>query len=298
LPNAASNTGWGGRLADVTAAGNSLLGIPGVLSVSGDALFTIGQTSVPLALPGDGGNGLSGDFESAAGRVRYAAVQQLLEIDREPTLVAKAADVMQLALKSAKAINDAVGTGPQPVQDAFAGNYSDLGSQLQRVATLIAARDVLGVSRHVFFCSMGGFDTHSSQRAGQDGLLAELGDGLAAFQQAMEALGVAPQVTAFTMSEFNRTFRVNANDGTVHAWGSHQFVLGGAVRGGTFYGRFPTLALDGPDDAGSEGQWIPTTALDQFGATLARWFGVPAGSMARVFPNLGNFGVQDLGFLA
>jgi uncharacterized protein (DUF1501 family) len=298
VPNGLANTGWGGRIADLTAAGNSVLGIPGVLSVSGDALFTIGQTSIPLALPGDGGNGLSGDYESDAGRIRYAALQKLLTVDRDPVLVAKAADVMDLALKSAKAINDAVGTVPDAVQNAFSGNYTDLGAQLARVATLIAARDVLGVNRHVFFCSMGGFDTHSSQASEQGDRLSELGPSLAAFQAAMDGLGVAPQVTAFTMSDFNRTFRVNANAGTDHAWGSHQFVLGGAVKGGTFYGTFPTLALNGPDDAGTEGQWIPTTSLDQFGATLARWFGVPAASLPQVFPNVTAFASADLGFLA
>ena len=297
VPNALSNTGWGGRVADLTAAGNSLLGIPGVLSVSGDALFTIGQTSIPLALPGDGGNGLSGDYESDAGKIRYAALQKLLTIDRESTLVAKAADVMTLALKSAKAINDAVGNVPQAVQTAFQSVYSDLADQLARVATLVAARDVLGVNRHIFFCSMGGYDTHSSQRSEQGDRLSELGPALAAFQRAMDGLDVAPQVTAFTMSDFNRTFRVNANEGTDHAWGSHQFVLGGAVKGGTFYGTFPTLVLDGPDDAGNEGQWIPTTSLDQFGATLARWFGVPAAGVAQVFPNVGAFAPTDLGFL-
>jgi uncharacterized protein (DUF1501 family) len=297
VPNALANTGWGGRMADLTAAGNSVLGIPGVLSVSGDALFTIGQTSIPLALPGDGGNGLSGDYESDAGRIRYAALQKILTVDREPILVAKAADVMDLALRSAKAINDAVGTVPGAVQDAFSGNYTDLGAQLARVATLIAAKDVLGVNRHIFFCSMGGYDTHSSQRGEQGDRLSELGPSLAAFQAAMDALGLAPQVTAFTMSDFSRTFRVNANEGTDHAWGSHQFVLGGAVKGGTFYGTFPALVLDGPDDAGTEGQWIPTTSLDQFGATLARWFGVPAASLTQVFPNVTAFPSADLGFL-
>jgi uncharacterized protein (DUF1501 family) len=298
LPGAIANTGWGGRVADVTAAGNSLLGIPGVLSVSGDSLFSIGRTSIPLALPGDGGNGLAGDYDTPAGRIRYDALQKLLTVDRDSTLVSKAADVMALALKSAKAINEAVGTVPAPVEAAFQGVYSGLADQLARVATLIGARGALGVNRHVFFCSMGGYDTHSSQRSEQGDRLAELGPALAAFQRAMEGLGVAPQVTAFTMSDFSRTFRVNANEGTDHAWGSHQFVLGGAVNGGTFHGTFPALVLDGPDDAGNEGQWIPTTSLDQFGATLARWFGVPAAGLADVFPNIGAFPSADLGFLA
>ena len=116
-------------------------------------------------------------------------------------------------------------------------------------------------------------------------------------QRALDALGVAAEVTTFTLSDFNRTFRVNANAGTDHAWGGHQIVMGGAVKGGTFYGTFPTLAIGGPDDAGDEGQWIPTTALDQVGATLARWFGVPPADLPQVFPNLGAFATPDLGFL-
>jgi uncharacterized protein (DUF1501 family) len=145
---------------------------------------------------------------------------------------------------------------------------------------------------------MGGYDTHASQRGELWRRCDELGPALAAFQRALDALGVAAEVTTFTLSDFNRTFRVNANAGTDHAWGGHQFVMGGAVKGGTFYGTFPTLAIGGPDDAGDEGQWIPTTALDQVGATLARWFGVPPADLPQVFPNLGAFATPDLGFLA
>jgi len=108
---------------------------------------------------------------------------------------------------------------------------------------------------------------------------------------------VADKVTTFTLSDFGRTFRINANAGSDHAWGNHHFVLGGSVRGCAFYGRFPALAMGGPDDAGDDGQWIPTTAIEQYGATLAKWFGVPAASLPQVFPNLQAFAAKDLGFL-
>lgn len=298
VPGALVNSGWGGRVADRTAAGNAELAIPGVISLDGDALFTVGETSIPLALPGDGGNGLAGDLDTPNGRLRLDAMRRLLALERTNTLVAKSADVMDLALRSAETVQNAINADLPAVDAAFQGVGSGLADQLRRVATLIAGREALGVKRHLFFTAMGGYDTHESQRGELWRRLDELGPALAAFQRALDALGVAAQVTTFTLSDFSRTFRVNASNGTDHAWGSHQFVLGGAVKGGTFYGTFPTLAIGGPDDAGDEGQWIPTTSLDQMGATLVRWFGVPATELAGVFPTLPAFPQADLGFLA
>ncbi|MEP7181414.1 MAG: DUF1501 domain-containing protein [Betaproteobacteria bacterium] len=296
VPGALATTGWGGRVADARNAGNMVFGIPGVISLAGDALFSIGATSIPLALPGDGSNGLVGDLESPSGRLRYDAMKRLLQVERDSTIVARAADVMSLALASAEKINAVFNGEVAAVDTAFRGVNSGLAQQLSRVATLIAGRFELGVSRQIFFCAMGGFDTHASQRSEHGDRMRELGTALAAFQRATEALGVSPQVTAFTLSDFGRTLRVNANAGTDHAWGSHHLVLGGAVKGGTLYGRFPTLALAGPDDAGDEGQWIPTTALDQYGATLASWFGVPAAALSQVFPRIQAFATPTLGF--
>jgi hypothetical protein len=72
--------------------------------------------------------------------------------------------------------------------------------------------------------------------------------------------------------------------------------MGGAVNGGKMYGTFPTLtlALAGPDDSGSNGRWVPSTASSQYAATLAQWFGVPANQLGTVFPYIGNFGVNNL----
>jgi uncharacterized protein (DUF1501 family) len=153
----------------------------------------------------------------------------------------------------------------------------------------------MGPGRQVFFCSMDGYDTHSSQDWTHWNLLSQLSAALGAFDAAMIELGISNQVTAFTQSEFNRTMQSNGS-GSDHAWGSHQLVSGGAVRGG-IYGQMPTFAFGGPDDANSRGVWIPTTATAQFGATLGRWFGASSADLAWAFPNLANFTSSDLGFM-
>ena len=171
-----------------------------------------------------------------------------------------------------------------------------LGSQLRMAARLIAARGALGMRRQTFFCSLGGFDTHGDdQLARQQQLLGELSAAIGAFQAATEQLGVGDKVTLFTASDFSRTFASNGQ-GSDHAWGSHHLVVGGAVRGGAVYGAFPTLSVGGPDDAGN-GCWIPTTSVDQYAATLARWLGVGASDLPTVLPNIGRFASSDLGML-
>ena len=99
------------------------------------------------------------------------------------------------------------------------------------------------------------------------------------------------------MSDFSRTFQPNSNTGSDHAWGSHHIVLGGAVNGGQIYGKFPTLALAGPDDSGSNGRWVPTTSTVQYASTLAQWFGVSVAQLPQVFPNIGAFSTNNLGFV-
>jgi uncharacterized protein (DUF1501 family) len=131
----------------------------------------------------------------------------------------------------------------------------------------------------------------------QGALLAAISPALNAFYQATQELGVASNVTTFTMSDFSRTFQPNSNRGSDHAWGSHHIVLGGAVKGGQMYGTFPTLALCGPDDSGSNGRWVPTTGSVQYAATLAQWFGVSQAQLPMIFPNIGSFGSNNLGFV-
>jgi len=171
-----------------------------------------------------------------------------------------------------------------------------LGAQLQQVAQVIHVANYLGMSRQIFFCSLGGFDTQGGELEAHNQLYPQLSQAIAAFYAATQELGVAQNVTAFTESDFSRTFQPTTTDGSDHAWGSHHLVTGGAVQGGQIYGAFPTFQLGGPNDTDTRGRWIPTTSIDQYGATLASWFGIPDTALPTVFPNFANVGSAKIGF--
>lgn len=294
VSSGSSATGWGGRIADTMPAA----GFPVVTSISGSAIFASGAASSPLALPPAGGLALQGFANTAAGRARSEAFQAILAADPGNAYAKATGEVTARALSLSGLVNPILTATTSSVPAHFAGLTSGVAQQLQVVARLIEARAQTGAKRQVFFVSLGGFDTHSNELATLDTLLGQLSPALGAFHEATVALGVANQVTTFTLSDFGRTLKPASGAGTDHAWGNHHLIFGGAVRGGAMYGRYPTLALGGPDDAEAEGRWIPTTSVEQYGATLARWFGVDEAGLASVFPNLGRFATADLGFLS
>jgi uncharacterized protein (DUF1501 family) len=173
-----------------------------------------------------------------------------------------------------------------------------LASQLQTVARVIGGRSALGARRQVFFVSIGGFDTHDAQRVNQGNLMTRLGQALEYFDRLLAgpSVNALNEVTLFTASDFGRTLTSNG-DGTDHGWGAHHFVTGGAVRGKDVYGRFPVIGVNTDDDVG-QGRLLPAVSVDQYAATLARWFGLTASQLDEVFPNLRNFPMVDLGFMA
>jgi uncharacterized protein (DUF1501 family) len=174
-----------------------------------------------------------------------------------------------------------------------------LAVQLQTVARIIGGRSALGVRRQVFYVNLGSFDSHDFQRTNQADLLAKLAHAMAYFDNMMgnlQGTDMRKQVTLFTASDFGRTFASNG-DGTDHGWGSHHFIMGGAVKGKDIYGSMPVTGLGHTLDVGS-GSLLPTTSVDQYGATLASWFGLSATQIADVFPNIGNFSNRNLGFMA
>ena len=297
ISNSAAGTGWGGRIADAVSSYNATSGFPVVTSLNGTVLFTTGTTIAPLSVPVSGSFALSGYSTSAASKARLAAVNALLAQDSSNVFVGSANRIGTQALALSSTVNPILANTNSTVAPIFANLTTNTAKQLYQVAKLIEARAATGAKRQIFFVSLGSFDTHNDQLKRQSDLFAELSPALKAFYDATVALGVGGQVTTFTLSDFGRTFQPASGGGTDHAWGSHHFILGDAVKGGAMYGQYPTLALGGPNDAEKEGRWIPTTAVDQYGATLARWFGVAPAQLAGVFPNLGRFPTSDLGFL-
>lgn len=296
VSSGASRSGWGGRIADQVAPQSPAF--PVITSIAGASLFIAGNATSPLALPASGGLALQGFGTGTAANARLAAMQSILAADRSNAYVKATGDITAHALALSAVVNPILASTTSEVAPIFAGQTSSIAQQLLQVAKLIEARAQTGARRQVFFVSLGGFDTHNNELATLTTLLGQLAPAMRAFYDATVKLGVANRVTTFTLSDFGRTFQPASGAGTDHAWGNHHLVLGDAVRGGDFYGRFPVLALAGPDDAEREGRWIPTTSVDQYGATLARWFGVPAPGIAAVFPNLARFPTADLGFLA
>lgn len=284
-------TGWGGRIGDRVLSLNGSATFPMIVSGGGDGLFVSGMDALSLGIDPNSGFQLEGFDSSPEATARLTGLRQALLVDTDHTLIGAASAITRRALDAQGMLNQALAT---PVRTTFPD--TDLGAQLRIVAHIIAGRSLLGVRRQIFFCAQGGYDTHSDEMNTHVQLYTELSRAMGAFYAATTELGVASQVTTFTLSDFGRTFKPNT-DGTDHGWGSHQLIMGGAVRGGDFYGTFPTLALAGPNDADEEGRWIPTTAVDQYAATLASWFGVSAGDIPLVVPNIGRFSSANLGFM-
>lgn len=290
------NAGWAGKVADKLGPTlNSGALFPPILSVAGNSIFTTGDVTRPFTMSPGSTPGAQGFDSSAASQARFLATQQLLTLDTGISLVQAASTVTGQSIQQGALLANALKNIPA-IQTVFPSN-NGLASQLKQVAQVIAARSALNIHRQIFFCSIGGFDTHSDQVGTQANLLKSLSQAMAAFYQSTVELGVANSVSTFTLSEFSRTFQPGSNAGTDHAWGGHQVVMGGAVKGNAIYGTFPTLALGGPDDTGNNGRWIPTTSVDQFAATLATWFGVANTDLPSIFPNLANFPTSNLGFM-
>jgi uncharacterized protein (DUF1501 family) len=291
IPNQPPQTGWGGRVADLLRALNGTSQISMCMSLGGANTFEVGSVVTPFQVSAGGGIALGG-YSSSAADPASEALRTLLQESYGNLFQGSYRDILQRALDANQLLSNAL-AGLPPLATKFPN--TGLGQQLNTIARLIQARQTLAQQRQVFFCATGGFDTHGGQIAAQTQLLQEVSDAVAAFYAATVELQVQNSVTAFTASDFGRTFLSNGS-GSDHGWGSHHLIVGGAVQGGRIFGRVPTLAVGGPDDT-TEGRWIPSTSVDEYSATLAKWFGVGASDMPTVFPNLGQFNTPDLGFM-
>jgi uncharacterized protein (DUF1501 family) len=316
IPDQAPITGWGGRVADLLNATSNPSGqISMSVSLNGINTFEVGNIVSQYQISTAGAITLGGSLMgSTAGNSARARTFKDITGLPHPNLQRTAyADVLERAIATGELLNAAIAS-TATATDVPAGTFvwntpfpnTGTGNQLKMIARTIAARGpaAFNMSRQIFFCSIGGFDTHTSQvtlsplnplTGTHTNLLNEVSEAMYAFQRAMEQLGVPDSVTTFTASDFSRTLPTNSQ-GSDHGWGSHHVIMGGAVNGHRTYGRLPEFTINGPDDTGT-GRWIPTTSVDQYSATLAKWFGVDPGNMGDVFPNLNRFPSSDLGFM-
>jgi uncharacterized protein (DUF1501 family) len=298
VPDQPFTTGWGGRLADIVNALNSNSKISMSVSVAGQNSFQVGNVVSQFAVNPSGAAVLSGTGTSGISGLRTSAQQNILNQQEQNLFEAAFGGTTTSAIADSQLLNSILKSAPKL---ATVFPTTSVGSQLQMIAQMIGAAPQLGLTRQVFFASLGGFDLHSDQLGAHATLFTQLSQALSAFSAATTELGVPNQVTTFTASDFSRTFNTNGtNDGTAgsdHGWGSHHLVMGGAVNGGDIYGQVPLLELGGPEDTG-RGRWIPTTSVDQYSATLASWFGVSASNLPVVLPNIGRFASSNLGFMA
>jgi uncharacterized protein (DUF1501 family) len=305
VPDLPFKTGWGGRTADLLNSFNANSQVSMSVSLNGINSFQVGGTVTQLNVNPASATAPKGGpvvFSSTTGTnnaARYAAQKDLFAGTNANLFATAFGGLSKEAIDTSELLGSVLAAAPN-LATAFPA--TTLGNQLKTIAYLISVASNLNLKRQVFFARVGGWDTHADQVDEVDkalgahaDLLRQVSQAMSAFYSATVELGCADRVTAFTSSDFGRTYSSNG-DGTDHGWGAHHLILGGAVKGGDIYGKMPTLTIGGPDDT-SNGRWIPTTSVDEYGATLARWFGVSDTNLSIAFPNIGRFAKPNLGFL-
>ena len=327
IPDQPPTTGWGGRVADLLNSVQPNTPISLMVSLAGANTFEVGNivSSYSVSTSGAVSLSLPGTPSGGASTNRLPTLMNILGLPYTNLQAQAYASVAEQAINTGALLNNAISNTasatfwsnafPVKITPPEGGTpfTSTLSPQLEMVARLIAAGNTplaqggFGMKRQIFFCQVGGYDLHTGQtnytandpsdvlQGAHTNLLAELSQSVYAFQRAMEQLGLGNQVTSFTCSDFSRTFPSNG-EGSDHGWGSHHLIFGGAVKGQKTYGQFPVQTVNGPNDTNT-GRWIPTTAIDQYFATLATWFGIDADNLATVFPNLSRFPSSNLGFV-
>lgn len=330
VPDQISRTGWGGRSVDKMKEELVRQGIPSgsismSVSMAGSNTWEVGDVVNQFQISTAGAvtfTNYSGTRKTLMDKILRdpgaAGGDALLDAERTNLTLRDFRNINERALLNGAALSTAltrlttgnpdaaIGTAINtafgiPATVASYNNLSNLEQQLHTIARIIAERNFLGMRRQIFFCSLGGFDTHGDQPLAHNNLLASVSQAMAKFHAATQALAIPEKVTTFSISDFGRTFKSNGL-GTDHAWAGHHMIMGGAVAGGKIYGTFPTHQLGGPDDtdSGSDatGRFLPSTSTDEYAATLARWFGLGESELDIVFPNLNRFANRDLGFMA
>jgi uncharacterized protein (DUF1501 family) len=282
-----STVGWGGRLGDIALSSNGNNSLLTCISAAGNAVFVAGRNALQYQTSPTGAIKIRA-LDTPLGNTLRTLITRTSSHAFEEEL----AIVTRRSMEFEGVVNGALAS-VNPVTSFGTGN--PLANQLKIVARLIGARAALGMRRQVFFVSLGGFDNHNLLMQDHPNLMTRVNDAMSAFYAATVELGVADKVTTFTASDFGRTLSSNA-DGSDHGWGSHHFVMGGAVNGGRFYGTAPHVSIQINDQVG-QGRLLPSTSVDEFAATLARWFGCNTSELPGILPNVANFSNTNLGFV-
>ena len=295
LGSEGSSVGWGGRLGDLAVAGNEHALLT-CISAAGNAVFVSGENALQYQISPSGAIKVNAIQKPEYGSPAISeALHQLITRPSNHAIENELGILARRSIAMEGVVNKALDKVQLDTSFDLVPGENSLADQLKIVARLIGARKELGSRRQVFFVSLEGFDHHNDLWAKHAELMAKVDEAIAAFYMATVELGVARQVTTFTASDFGRTLTNNA-DGSDHGWGSHHFVVGGAVKGGRFYGTAPHVSVDSDDQVG-QGRLLPSTAIDQYAGAMARWFGVPDKELATVFPNIGNFTLSETSFI-
>lgn len=287
-------SGWGGRAADVLHGTANSGATSMSISLAGNNLFQVGNSTQQFVITADGALTFSAAQNNPADdplnplRLKNAAHRSIIEQHYASLmqqsyagLTKDSLDMQEFFLQQFNSYDDGA------VESHFPGN-NFLARQFRAAAKVIALRPQLQLHRQTLFLSFGGWDHHSELLETQAGMLAVLSAALTGFQKALEQMGLQDSVVTFTASDFGRTLRSNGR-GTDHAWGGNALAVGGPVRGGRVCGSFPDLTLDGPADVGYGGRLVPSLSVDAFFGEMLDWFGVPAANMDLVLPNVGHF---------
>lgn len=297
--------GWGGRFMDAVlkASPSASATFAGIATGSND-VFLSGETTRPMRVGNNGvapepfltskrgfTGGTAADAE-ARDKIR-AFLARNSQTDRN-VFAQDLAAANRRAIENSELLSEAHNLAA-PLTTEFGGD--GLSKQMKSVAETIKVQQYLNVPRQIFYVTLGGFDTHNTQATSLAGNHTALSNAITSFRAAMLELGRWQDVAVFTASDFGRTV-IDNGDGTDHGWGGHHLVVGGSVRGNQIYGDIPDMDLTGPQYTESRGRLIPTTAVEQYAATLGRWFGLSGDEIGAALPNLANFASSDLGFMA
>lgn len=288
LPDSRAAVGWGGRVADLFEPLAPAAPLPLGISLAGTNVFQSGASSVEYAITAEGSIAIGFDPGDPFDVARVAAIRDLANSAQRNLLRAQYGSAIERSMRSHEVFSQAI-AGVDPLEGMF--SPGPLAQSLRMVVRTMLARDALGARRQTFFVTFGGWDHHDELLVNQASMLATLSLALKELDTAIEALGLHDDVTTFTISDFGRTLSSNGR-GSDHGWGGNQLVMGGAVKGGEFYGEYPALDPGNALDTG-RGRLIPTLSTDEVFAELAMWFGVDPLDVPQVLPNVERFVVPS-----